>query len=116
MRLHELCYALIEHPIGRSQLVSAGLVPEGIPPPRTDGDGQAGDEDLENMFVDNGGSGGTRRSGMEHSEEEEHMRRRHRQAMVINDGTRPLSRGDIFQREGSERHAEARGWGDFSRS
>lgn len=35
----------------------------------------------------------------EHSAEEQRLRRQHREAMVLNDGTRPLGREDIFERE-----------------
>lgn len=35
----------------------------------------------------------------EQSVEEQRLRRQHREAMVLNDGTRPLGRGDIFERD-----------------
>ena len=35
----------------------------------------------------------------EHSVEEQRLRRQHREAMVLNDGTRPLGRGDIIERD-----------------
>lgn len=35
----------------------------------------------------------------EQSLEEQRLRRQHREAMVLNDGTRPLGRGDIFERD-----------------
>lgn len=35
----------------------------------------------------------------EHSAEEQRLRRQHREAMVLNDGTRPLAREDIIERE-----------------
>lgn len=63
-----------------------------------------GDEELEGMYVDSS----LRRAGQ--SEEEEHVRRRHREAMVLNDGTRPLERGDIFQREREEEHSRVTEW------
>jgi hypothetical protein len=49
-------------------------------------------EDFDGMFVES-------KRRRDHSSEEEHIRRRHREAMVLNDGTRPLGRGDIIQRE-----------------
>jgi hypothetical protein len=55
------------------------------------GEGTAG-EDFDGMFVES-------RRRRDQSSEEEHIRRRHREAMVLNDGTRPLGRGDIIQRE-----------------
>ena len=36
---------------------------------------------------------------MEQSTEEQRIRRQHREAMVLNDGSTPLGRGDIFERE-----------------
>jgi hypothetical protein len=35
----------------------------------------------------------------EHSAEEQRLRRQHREAMVLNDGTRPLGRDDIIERD-----------------
>jgi dsDNA-binding SOS-regulon protein len=35
----------------------------------------------------------------EHSAEEQRLRRQHREAMVLNDGTRPIGREDIIERE-----------------
>ncbi|KAH7329332.1 hypothetical protein B0I35DRAFT_473947 [Stachybotrys elegans] len=37
----------------------------------------------------------------EHSEEEQRLRRQHREAMVLNDGSRPVGRDDIFERDHS---------------
>jgi hypothetical protein len=37
----------------------------------------------------------------EHSAEEQRLRRQHREAMVLNDGTRPLGREDIIERDHS---------------
>lgn len=37
----------------------------------------------------------------EHSAEEQRLRRQHREAMVLNDGTRPLAREDIIERNHS---------------
>ncbi|RCI15186.1 hypothetical protein L249_6944 [Ophiocordyceps polyrhachis-furcata BCC 54312] len=39
------------------------------------------------------------RRAREHSAEERRLRRQHREAMVLNDGTRPLGRQDIIERE-----------------
>jgi hypothetical protein len=86
---------------GRRQLVKSKLVPELIEQETEqttvrdirmiNGEGTAG-EDFEGMFVE-----GRRRR--DQSSEDEHIRRRHREAMVLNDGTRPLGRGDIIQRD-----------------
>lgn len=39
------------------------------------------------------------RRAREHSIEEQRLRRQHREAMVLNDGSRPLAREDIIERE-----------------
>ncbi|KAH7363845.1 hypothetical protein BKA65DRAFT_389279 [Rhexocercosporidium sp. MPI-PUGE-AT-0058] len=98
-RLSELTIPLFQDPAGRKQLIKAKLVPAelSIGPRLThdvkmiNGEGTAG-EDFESMFVDN-------RRRRDQSSEEDHIRRRHREAMVLNDGSRPLERGDIIQRE-----------------
>jgi hypothetical protein len=65
-----------------------------LPSPRdvrmTNGEGTAGEE-WEGMLVE-----GRRRR--DQNSEEDVIRRRHREAMVLNDGTRPLGRDDIIQR------------------
>ncbi|KAI9053270.1 hypothetical protein LZ554_002236 [Drepanopeziza brunnea f. sp. 'monogermtubi'] len=98
-RLHELSKQLFQDHAGLKQLVSAGLLPRAIlkaPNLTTDvrmtnGEGTAG-EDFNGTSVDN-------RRRRDQNSEEDHIRRRHREAMVLNDGTRPLERGDIIQRE-----------------
>lgn len=99
-RLAELTLPLIRDATARSLLCKARLLPldfEWAPSPRdirmTNGEGTSGEEfDFDRMFVE-----GRRRR--EQSSEEETIRRRHREAMVLNDGTRPLGRDDIIQRE-----------------
>ncbi|EGX92236.1 hypothetical protein CCM_06397 [Cordyceps militaris CM01] len=44
---------------------------------------------------------GQLRRAREHSAEERRLRRQHREAMVLNDGTRPLAREDIIERDHS---------------
>lgn len=98
-RLNELVLPLVRDLAGRRQLCKAKLLPQDfeweLPGPRdvrmTNGEGTAG-EDFDAMFVE-----GRRRR--DQSSEEENIRRRHREAMVLNDGTRPLGRDDIIQRE-----------------
>ncbi len=97
-RLNEIAIPLFQSTAGRKQLIQAGLVAkiEGDPNRARDvrmvnGEGTAG-EDYDGMFVDN-------RRRRDQSIEEDHIRRRHREAMVLNDGTRPFERGDIIQRE-----------------
>ena len=98
-RLNELVIPLFKDKTGRRQLVQAKLIPpepvseDGIPPDvkMINGESTAGEE-FEGMIADV-------RRRRDQSSAEDHLRRRHREAMVLNDGTRPLERGDIFQRE-----------------
>lgn len=100
-RLNELCLPLFRDEAGRKQLEDAKLLPANrivydntktvIDTRMINGESTAG-EDFDGMFVE-----GRRRR--DQSTEEEHLRRRNREAMVLNDGTRPLVRGDIIQRE-----------------
>jgi hypothetical protein len=96
-RLYPLITPLCRDRVGRKQLIEAELVrpdfeiyrtPKDIK--MTNGEGTAG-EDFDAMFVD------TRRRRQ--SSGEEQIRRRHREAMVLNDGSRPVERADIIQRE-----------------
>jgi hypothetical protein len=97
-QLNELTLPLIRDVNGRSQLCKTKLLPLDfewdLPSPRdvrmTNGEGTAGEE-WEGMLVE-----GRRRR--DQSSEEDVIRRRHREAMVLNDGTRPLGRDDIIQR------------------
>lgn len=101
-RVSSITLELFKYPPGRSQMEKLKLIPP--PPPEeplsrdvrmlyegnvvlTDQDDIAA-EDFEGMFV--------RQRGQ--SAEEEHTRRRHREAMVLNDGMRPVSRDDIIER------------------
>lgn len=97
-RLSDLTMPLFRDQAGRRQLIKAKLIPAELEKRRSpldvrmiNGEGTAG-EDLEGMFV-------TSRPRRDQSLEEDYIRRRHREAMVLNDGTRPLERGDIIQRE-----------------
>jgi hypothetical protein len=98
-RLRELSKQLFHDDAGVKQLINAGLLhPEILEPNNlsrdirmTNGEGTAG-EDFNGTSVDN-------RRRRDQNSEEDHIRRRHREAMVLNDGTRPLERGDIIQRE-----------------
>lgn len=98
-QLNGLTLPLIRDVTGRKQLSKAKLLPVDfewdLPSSRdvrmTNGEGTAG-EDFDGMFVE----GGRRRR--DQSSEEDSIRRRHREAMVLNDGTRPLGRDDIIQR------------------
>jgi hypothetical protein len=98
-RLNEIAIPLFRDHAGRRQLIKAKLVPAALEADLNlvrdirmiNGEGTAG-EDFDGMFVES-------RRRRDQSSEEEHIRRRHREAMVLNDGTRPLGRGDIIQRE-----------------
>lgn len=50
----------------------------------------------------------TERRPRDQSTAGEHLRRRHREAMVLNDGTRPLERGDIYEHQQRLRGSIAR--------
>jgi hypothetical protein len=100
-RLNDITVALFKEPKGRKELEKAKLLPPEVvnefnsTTPRDvrmiNGEGTAG-EDFDGMFVES-------RRRRDQSSEDEHLRRRHREAMVLNDGTRPLGRGDIIERE-----------------
>lgn len=97
-RLTELTLPLVRDLTARRRLCKAKLLPtdfESEPTSRdvrmVNGEGTAG-EDVDGMLVE-----GRRRR--DQSSVEESIRRRHREAMVLNDGTRPLGRDDIIQRE-----------------
>jgi len=92
-RLTPLLLPLFNGGKGRKQLVEADLLPA-----------EAAEED--DSLVPNYtrmtnivGAEMLSRRPRDQSREEEHLRRRHREAMVLNDGTRPLERGDIIERE-----------------
>lgn len=98
-RLAELTRPLIRDPIARKLLRKVNLLPEDFewdsPSPKdvrmVNGESTAG-EDFDWMLVE-----GRRRTGQ--SPREEGLRRRNREAMVLNDGTRPFGMDDIIQRD-----------------
>ncbi|KAH8815102.1 hypothetical protein F5884DRAFT_663284 [Xylogone sp. PMI_703] len=102
-RLNQITIPLADDEAGRRQLERAGLLrPEPIEDEEDmkdtemiheEGSLAAEDESVENLVARNN------RRPRDQSREEEHLRRRHREAMVLNDGTRPLGRSDIIQRE-----------------
>jgi len=104
-RLNEFACRYSETVQERKVLQDAKLLPVGkldyneseVDIRMTNGEGTAG-EDFDGMFVDSS------RRPRDQSSEEEHLRRRHREAMVLNDGTRPLGRGDIIERESEDSH------------
>ena len=97
-RLHSICEALFYNSAGRKQLQNVKLVPplhdpdlDGVDVRMVNGESTAGEDFEEGLFVES-------RRPRDQTVEEEHLRRRHREAMVLNDGTTPLGRGDIFER------------------
>ena len=100
-KLSQILDTLFSDQEGRQGLVEANLVPADIETTfNTAGDvkminveGTAG-QGLFNLFGE-----GVRRRREDQTAEDDQIRRRHREAMVLNDGTRPLERGDIIERE-----------------
>lgn len=104
-RLNQICRPLFRDPAGRRQLEDAALLPPNnkinygdtettiLDIRMTNGEGTAGEEALEHFLVE------SMRRRTAYSNDEEDMRRRHREAMVLNDGSRPVGRGDIIERE-----------------
>ncbi|RFU32007.1 hypothetical protein B7463_g4308, partial [Scytalidium lignicola] len=102
-RLNQITTPLADDEAGRKQLEKVGLLrPEPVEDQEGSKDGEiihergstAGeDESIDNVVTENS------RRPRDQNREEEHLRRRHREAMVLNDGTRPLGRSDIIQRE-----------------
>jgi len=103
-RLNQICRPLFRDPAGRRQLEDAALLPPNnkivygdtettvLDIRMINGEGTAG-EDLDHFLVE------STRPRRGQSSEEEDLRRRHREAMVLNDGSRPFARGDIIERE-----------------
>jgi len=101
-RINEITVPLFKDRTGRKQLMKAKLLPSELESDLNrhmgdtrmiNGEGTAG-EDFDGMFVES-------RRRRDQSAEDDRIRRRHREAMVLNDGSRPLGRGDIIQRTDS---------------
>lgn len=94
-RISEIIAKIGQSPKGRDALVKAGLLPKGV----HDGFGLfASPPFIDAELVENDNSEAVPRH-LEQSPEEQRLRHRHREAMVLNDGTRPLGRSDIIERE-----------------
>lgn len=93
-RIVEIILKIRQCPMGREALAKAGLMPKNV----CDGFGLFATVHIESEIIDSDGSEPVPRH-MEQSPEEQRLRHRHREAMVLNDGTRPLGRSDIIQRE-----------------
>lgn len=90
---------MIKDPRALRRLKKAGLINEAldllndkIDVRMVNGEGTAGEGDLPDST-----EGGTRHR--EQSLEEQNLRRRHREAMVLNDGTQPIGRDSIYERD-----------------
>ena len=101
LNMSEILRFLDKEPEGRRQLRSHGLLDSAI------GESPDGEEDKEILVfgVEDGSATGVTvgaqrgRRVREDSLEEQALRRRRREAMVLHEGTSPLSRSDIIQRE-----------------
>lgn len=105
--LSDIICQVINNRTGMVQLRKAGLVGRGldgfddtIDVRMVNGESTAGEVDQPDMSFLEAPQGGTRLR--EQSVEETILRRRHREAMVLNDGVQPIGRDDIFQREDQE--------------
>jgi hypothetical protein len=99
-RLHPLLMTLVKDPMGRKQLEEAKL----LPILKSAQDDSEAPKDTK--MINGESTAGEASTGISESRrrrdqtpEGEHLRRRHREAMVLNDGIRPLGRGDIIERE-----------------
>lgn len=111
LRLTNLYLNIYQHPKGKQQLERAKLIPVTTRTSQepTTNDTEMNDEetsaeeDNNDLATDSDPATESEpatdsRRRRAQSLEGEHIRRRNREAMVLNDGTRPLGRGDIFQR------------------
>jgi hypothetical protein len=99
MRLSELILRIAHHSRGLGELVKAKLIDPSDTTffPRSRGnieDSVAGETGLPDLTLTEGGP-----RLREQSVEERHLRRRHREAMVLNDGVQPIGVSDIIERE-----------------
>jgi len=99
-KLNLILLPLVQNPEGRKQLEDAKLIPRTNSVPRMsvfdtrmiNGESTSG-EDFRGMSLER------RRRRHLVPTEEDRLRRRHREAMVLNDGSQPLSRGDIIEQD-----------------
>lgn len=109
-RLSDIAMPLFRDEAGRKRLEATRLLPPSIEEQISDaeqisslkdvrmigGEGTAGEEEDGDQFIQAFVEG--LRRPRDSSVEEEYLRRRHREAMVLNDGSRPLGRADIIER------------------
>ena len=99
-RLNDILTPIFKNPAARKRLVNAKLIPQELftedraarDVRMINGEGTAGEE-IDSVFFE------SRRMREQTTTADDLLRRRHREAMVLNDGTRPLERGDIIERE-----------------
>lgn len=95
-RIVEIILKIQQCSKGRDALEKAGLMPKSM----SEGFGMFATIHIETEIIDSDRAEPTPRH-LEQSPEEQRLRHRHREAIVINDGNNPLSRSDIIQREHS---------------
>jgi hypothetical protein len=91
-RITEIIGQIVQVPSGRKALYKAGLISKASKRIMDSGVEEGSDDD-EQADRPVGGR------PQEQSVEEQRLRHRHREAMVFNDGSRPLNSGDIIQRD-----------------
>jgi hypothetical protein len=99
MRLSELILRIAHHSRGLGELVETNLMDTSdttfFPRPKMiSEDSTAGEHGLSDLGLTEGGP-----RIREQSAEERHLRRRHREAMVLNDGVQPVGVSNIIERE-----------------
>lgn len=92
-RVVDIIQKIQQSPLGRDALEKAGLMPKSM-----SRSFDVSSIHIESEVLDGDNAEPTPRN-MEQSTEEQRIRHRHREAMVFNDGTRPLGRSDIIERE-----------------
>jgi len=102
-RMTEICRRLQETRLGWETLEKNKLLSPGQPTPASDQGSRYvvfsatltnDDREADVQSVE-----GLQPRVLEQSAEEQRLRRQHRHAMVLNDGTRPLNRNDIIERD-----------------
>lgn len=97
-RIVEIVQKIQQCPMGREALDKAGLMPKSVS--ENFGIGVFATIHIQSEVIDNDSAEPMPRN-LEQSPEEQRIRHRHREAMVLNDGTRPLDRSDIIERQHS---------------
>lgn len=93
-RVVDIIQKIQQSSLGREALEKAGLMPKNV----SRSFDVFASIHIETEVLDGDNAEPTPRN-LEQSAEEQRIRHRHREAMVLNDGTRPLGRSDIIERE-----------------